>query len=402
MRSNPGGEIAPHDVVGRDRFIEQFWRALETQSALLVSERRSGKTTVIKQMSRFPRPGWLVVWRDVEGINTAMEFAERVFRDVEEHLSKMTKVASHTRAFLSNFGGTELGGIIKVPPGKSVPWKTLLEKTFEDLMTDRDTKVVLLWDEMPFMLQKIQQNVGPQAAMEVLDVLRSIRQTHSGVRMVFSGSIGLHHVTRELKEEGHKNAPLNDLQVIPLPPLDPGDAFDLCSRLFAGESLTCKDHEACFKTLAESVDNSPFYIHAVVRALSLLDSKTVTEPVIHETIDRALVAEHDYWHLRHFEDRLASYYGEEWEPIAAAILDTLAVAKEPVSIHQLQQAVASNHLVANLPSALEIRKGDLKPLRELMTELMQDHYCRQVPGTGCYVFRFHLIRRWWAVHRGLL
>ena len=48
MRANPGGEISPDEVIGRDDFIDQLWGTLQQQSVLLVSERRFGKTTVIK------------------------------------------------------------------------------------------------------------------------------------------------------------------------------------------------------------------------------------------------------------------------------------------------------------------------------------------------------------------
>ncbi|MCP4547150.1 MAG: ATP-binding protein, partial [bacterium] len=40
MRANPGGEIAPSEVVGRDRLIQRIRQALEQQSVILVAERR--------------------------------------------------------------------------------------------------------------------------------------------------------------------------------------------------------------------------------------------------------------------------------------------------------------------------------------------------------------------------
>jgi len=50
MRANPGGVLAPEDVIGRDKLIEQIWRVLENQSVVLTSERRVGKTSVIRKM----------------------------------------------------------------------------------------------------------------------------------------------------------------------------------------------------------------------------------------------------------------------------------------------------------------------------------------------------------------
>ena len=66
------------------------------------------------------------------------------------------------------------------------------------------------------MLDNIKQDSGEKVAMEVLDTLRSLRQmsgnqSPSKLRMVFTGSIGLHHVISSLKQAGYANAPTNDL-----------------------------------------------------------------------------------------------------------------------------------------------------------------------------------------------
>ena len=258
MRANPGGEIDQNEVVGRDSFIEAFWGVLAHQSVLLLSERRFGKTTVIKKMKAEYRADWLLLWRDVEGISTALEFAERVFRDIEEYLSKSKRLASKTRAVIGAMGGVEIGGVFKLPPASKLPWKTLLEKSFEDLMEARDSRVVFFWDEMPFMIQKIHDKEGAPVAMDILDSLRGIRQTHRHVRMVFCGSIGMHHVINALQKSGHTNPALNDLFTMPLPPLTSNDGAELARRLIRGESLPCEDLDSTTRALAEAVDP---YLH---------------------------------------------------------------------------------------------------------------------------------------------
>jgi hypothetical protein len=75
-------------------------------------------------------------------------------------------------------------------------------------------------------------------AREVLDVLRSIRQSITGIRMVYTGSIGLHHVLDELRGGGEvSHAPMNDMDRLDVPPLERADAIDLAQRIIAGESL---------------------------------------------------------------------------------------------------------------------------------------------------------------------
>ena len=50
MRANPGGIVGPEDVIGRDDLIAELWQTLEKQSVVLTSERRIGKTSVIRKM----------------------------------------------------------------------------------------------------------------------------------------------------------------------------------------------------------------------------------------------------------------------------------------------------------------------------------------------------------------
>lgn len=60
-----------------------------------------------------------------------------------------------------------------------------------------------------------QQGEGEAAAMQILDVLRALRQQpNSRLRMVLTGSIGLHHVVSMLRQKGDPNSPINDMRRI--------------------------------------------------------------------------------------------------------------------------------------------------------------------------------------------
>ncbi len=392
MRANPGGEISPDEVVGRDDFIDQLWDTLEHQSVLLVSERRFGKTTVTKKMKAHDREGWLTVWRDVEDAGTAAEFAERVCRSIEEHLSGMGRSALKLRAFVQEIAGTEIAGVIRLPPVAQRQWKTVLEKAFEDLAEAQDARVLFVWDELPFMLQKVIRRDGEQAAMDVLDTLRHLRQTH-GRRfpMMYCGSIGMHHVARRLRFDGHTNPALNDLLTVELPPLPAGDARELCRQLILGENLSCGDMAAVTKRIAGLVDGVPFYIHSVVQKLRV-PGGPVTAESAERIVAEALVDANDPWHLRHYQERLHGYYGHTTATVAAAILDELAAADKPQSTREIQQALAA--------TATPIE--DLEALRDLLLRLGQDHYLTRSAEHGRYAFRFPLIRRWWRLARDLV
>ena len=400
MKANPGGEIAPEEVIGRDHLIEQLWGTLANQSVILVAERRIGKSSVLKKMQAEPPDGVLIIYRDLEEIETPVEFVERFCQDIHEYLALKNRILSSTRAFMREIAGAEIGGVIKIPPGLTSHWKTLLEKAVEDLLSAQDSQVILFWDELPWMLQKIGRTGGELAVMAMLDTLRSLRQGHSGLRMVYTGSIGLHHVTTQLKAAGHTNDATNDMRPYEVEPLSEGDATNLARALIRGEGLTCEDLDATARVIARGVDGHPFYLHCVVKAMT--DRGNVaTAALAEQMIEDALIDPNDTWHMRHYRERLRAYYGEDREPVVLAILDELAVAKEPLGVEAIQRHLASACAKETSSAMGRIVGGDLELLREILTALQQDHYLRREPAEGAYLFRFPLIQRWWRIDRNL-
>ena len=400
MKANPGGEIAPEDVIGRDRLIQRLWETLRSQSVVLVAERRIGKSSINKKMNAETPRSFLTMYRDVEGITTPIDFVERVYRDVAEHLSTITRTAGRVSALLEQLKGVEIAGLVKFPEAAGTHWKSLLEKTLEDLAEHQDCLVVLFWDELPTMLKNIAANSGEAIAMEVLDTLRGLRQMHSRLRMVYSGSIGLHHVTAALREAGHGNPATNDMRIIEVPELAFEDACILAGKLLDGEQLQCEDRDATAQSIARATDGIPYYIHWVVAAMK--DRGNVADAKLAEQIvTDAMVDDQDRWNLQHYRDRLKEYYGEDRLPVVLALLDELAAAKGPVKFDRLCSSLATSLTPDASPAAENILGGDRELLRDILTLLQRDHYLRRPPDEGTYGFRFPLIQRWWRVHRSL-
>ena len=389
MRANPGGHIPPKDLIGRDELIADIWRKLEGRSIVLSAERRMGKTCIIKKMNAEPIPGVLPVFRDLEKVRTPGEFAELVFHDVEDHLSRSQRTAQKARNFLVNLGGTEVGGVFKLPQLQSQHWKSLLTHTIEDLVEHQERKLIFFWDELPLMIYNVKQSCGEVVAMEVLDLLRALRQTHESLRMVFTGSIGLHNVLSELKRAGYANNPVNDMAKVDVPPLlVDSTATALAEALLLGERIQPAEHATVARCIAQTVDGFPFYIQHVVEKLALL-GEPVTETLVSEIVSGFLVDDNDAWELRHFRTRIDTYYTPEERPFALNLLDILAGADNAIGFDNL-----FNYLKAKLVTE------DHEMARQVLTLLRLDHYVTQTTA-GEYKFRFSVIRRWWRLERGL-
>ncbi len=396
MKANPGGHIAPSDIIGRDNLIQNLWNTLERQSLVLCGERRQGKTCVIKKMvAEAPKEELLCVYRELEGVRTPLEFVEMVFSDVRDYLSGLSRAMKRVQQLLNYIGGTEVGDFVRIPSGAAPHWKDLLTKAMEDLAENLDRTVIFFWDEMPLMLYNIKKNKddGEDTAMEILDTLRSLRQMHPRLRMVFTGSIGLHNVITSLKRAGYANDPTNDMSIKDVPALSPDNARELAYLLLRGEAIFTNDIHGTAQAISEAVDHVPFYIQHVFSEMRDRRDCTENEATVREIVKACLTDSHDRWHMRHYRERIDTYYSREESfdehTFALKILDILSVSDKPLAFPVLLNL---------LKSSMETKDEEMT--RHMLKLLLQDHYIIQQTD-GTYQFRFPLIKRWWQLSRGV-
>jgi hypothetical protein len=387
MKTNPGGALAPNEVVGRDRLIEKLWSILERQSLVLTAERRMGKTSIVKKMAAEPQRGMRVFFRDLEALRTPLEFVDCVYQDVQADLSGRGRAMNRVRLFMDQVGGFELKGL-KLPKQAAPHWKTILTKTMEDLAEHQEGLLIFCWDEIPMMLDNLKRDQDEAAAMEVLDTLRSLRQMVPTVRMVFTGSIGLHHVITRLKEKGYANAPTNDMFTEDVSPLAFEDACDLARGLLVGEGIEIVEGEALVGAIARSVDCFPYYIHHVVDALRWTTQARTVEQV-DEIVSTHLCDDANRWDMAHYRERIDTYYADVEQMLALGILDELAATDNPLSQRELLDRLSVQGTGQN-PELV----------RKVLTLLGRDHYVEKQKD-GSYRFKFSLIQHYWRMSRGL-
>lgn len=394
MKANPGGQIDLREVVGRDEVINQIWDTIAQQSIRMNAERRIGKTTIIKKLCAEPLSGWVPIFQDLEQYHTALEFAEAVYGEVDRFLSMRKQTARRAREFLASIGGTEIGGKLKLPKfDRNAPWKEILTKAIEDLVEERDKhdeRPLFLWDEVPYMLASITSRDGERVAMEVLDTLRALRQDQGdkGLRMILTGSIGIHHVIHSLKRQNYANSPLNDTFPLEILPLAQAPARELAAKLVAGENILTKSTDELADTIARIADGFPFYIHHIVKAIKLT-GRAASPELVEEIVSGQLLDANDPWELNHYRVRIPVYYGKADEAAVLGILDGVAVREEPVSINDLLTELKNMALLA-----------EREHLITLLRLVEQDHYLSR-DTQGRYQFRFALLKRWWILSRGL-
>ncbi len=338
-----------------------------------------------------PLAGWLSSFSDLEGTHTAEEFAARVYKDSTAVLTTKKWALRKMSALLGRVAGTELMGVLKLPDGQPAPWKEVLRTTFEDISDVLDqqpegTRMVFFWDEVPFMLDNIANKQGKDHAAQVLDLLRELSQRHDRIRLLLTGSIGIHHVLGSLWSGGYKGSPLNHMDLIQPGPLAPEDAKEFATSVIVRRRLRCADKGACAETLSTLASHVPFYIEKLTACLPLDTDLTPTH--IQQALDHVLTSVHNDWDLDYYFRRVEVVFPKT-KKLVLVILDTIAgSAAAALSFQEIRQQVSAHMIV-----------DDDEVLREHLKLLGMDHYL--VRGANGYRFYLPLIHRWWKISREL-
>lgn len=386
MKPNPGGQSGDyaHDVVGRDQLALDCWRLLEGKSIVLSSDRREGKTWFLKKMGA-ECPG-NVIWLfcEAEGAASVGQLLDCIYETAKRHLHFKSKIFAATLDLLEKILGKNVG-TFSIPAVEDV-WKKALAAIFNDLCVHADgRRVVLVIDEFPYLVHKLTRRDAAQA-MEVLDVLRSLRHTHdANLRMIFAGSVGLHLVLADLKDRGYRNEPVNDMELKTVPPLDSDSAFLLTRRLLAGAGLR-QDDEALIQALGKHSGAIPYYMHRLAFEMEKSNDTDWSAEQVGKLLQNLIESAEDPLNLSHYRDRIHSYYPEDDQEVLFCLLDVLAEKEGTVPVADLIKTVHQTH-----PPTLPTRLG-------LLVELLEkDHYlCRD--GTDVS-FASPIVRSWWIYRR---
>ena len=391
--ASDSGQPAPSDIIGRKELIAELWHVLEERSLILSAERRFGKTYVIQAMEAEPPQGVLAFYQDMSDVHTAQAFTEKVCTKVRGRLRWPRKIVQEASELFSRLRGGKvtvktpnLGhdipeASLDLPTVAGLPWQVKLTAAITELANEQSGRVVFFWDEVPWMIGHIKQREGVETALEVLELLRVLRQSprlKSKLRMVYTGSIGFHHVLDA--------PPINDMKPQKyVLPLAPADAQEYARLRLAKEGAAVPEEAETLRVIAEAADYVPYYIKNLVQSLG-----AAGRPIVPGDVDKCLhtlvTQSPESWDLPHYDTRIDTYYPLAQRSTARDLLDILAVTEE----------------VAGFDMLLNLLKGkrkvkDEELVRQIVDLLRQDHYLWPDP----YRFQMPLIRRFWRAHRGL-
>ncbi len=387
-------------IVGRDALAQQAWQMLKEKSIVLTAERRMGKTYLLyklqgeaEQQQQNWAQGWLCLFQDLSACSSPLEFVQSVFDTAQKLLGLRRKAAEETRRFLSRFQELKVGPV-QLPKSAIPEWKGILRSIFADLSEQLpNDRVVFMWDEFPVMLDEIiKQEGGAKIAGEILNLLHTLRAEYPRVRMIITGSVGLHHILNKLRQSGFNNPVNNDMDVLSVAPLEKDFAIGFARSLLESNNIKCQDLAVTAATIAQEVDNIPFYINEIVKRFCyhpqdiplVLDVEMIRQEV------RALLVDADNTlQMENYLERIENYYGKIDSELVRLILDVVAEEEQPIATKDILKIINN----ASSPPIAE------QLIRDLLKLLEQDHYLIKDPNNLKYTFRYSLIRRYWQCRR---
>jgi hypothetical protein len=361
IAANPGGPVDPEDHIGHDVELHTVLRSTADVGALIVGDRRMGKTSLLRKVERVLAPEHVVLRISAETDDVDL-FAGRLLESLRKHSAFADELARWSADIDVTWRGIRLRRQGGAGSEADQSWDDLFRWAAARAAPAR---LVVLLDEIAVLVAAIERQ-RPGGAMEFLRSLRRPRQDLDNLAMVLAGSVGLHHAVPD-------SAPVNDLHTVRVGPLAFDDAVFLGRCLILGEAIAVSDDTAVAEAMARAADSVPFYIHLLAVAATRADG--VLDPAgVVALRDAALSDPDDPWKLRHYRERLADYYGDR-RTLAMHVLDLYAGAEQPLDIDDVAAGLAAVEL-------------DDRPTRDelirLVEQLESDHYLRRTANADTF------------------
>jgi energy-coupling factor transporter ATP-binding protein EcfA2 len=364
------------------------------QHILLTGQRRMGKSSLAREIGRIliasKNSQWKFIFIDLQSCQSSVDIVARLAKELYLHKdfkNSMTDwFSSLFRRTKGVVGNVKVGGIsakIKdyINEGN---WKEKGSELFRKI-EDSDNRVLLVFDELPDVVTKIEKAKAKAGVEDLLSWLRVEMQamtSNKKISMLVSGSIGLEPILIRLK--------LTDLQSAMTP-----------YRLRPWKKATAKN---CFIALANyrniKVDEEIFdyfleqlgvkYVPQHIQKcwgrlyvylqeeekqkVVLADAEYVFNNVILKKESRSMIS--------HYEDRLEETLGVDLYQLAICLLDRMCTGK------RLRVTEAINFRDQN-------HQG--QDVQYVLDTLTHDGYLDELEDE--WIFNDSLLRKWWVKRR---
>ncbi len=217
-------------------------KALNRDHIAFLGPRRTGKTSILRDLERHPPAGTSAIYLDLQGLRSVPAWLSLMVRETKKLLQTppdklaWLKVAGKgTASVLKRVEQISLTGI-KLTPGQPAVdlWEPIADE-FLALLREHELPIVFMLDEFPWFLGHVAANHSPAEVDATLNWFRKVRQelADGPTRFLVTGSIGLTGLLRRL---GLSPA-ANDFDSIDIEPLTDQEALQFLEERAEGEGI---------------------------------------------------------------------------------------------------------------------------------------------------------------------
>ena len=242
MRNVVGQAVVGADLYGRQAEVRALWDGFDAGEHIhMLAPRRVGKTSLMLELRRLPRPNWHVAYVDAQGAADpgdcvaaviAELAAERSYRTWLEAVPLGKSVSDLWHKWRSGeVSSSFLQVELRAALGSG--WGEAMDRLQGRLgaLPDADARLLIILDELPVLVGRMLRQDGGRAEVELfLAKLRAWRQSPAlggKVHLLLGGSVGLDAMLRR----AGLSALINDLVAFRVQPWDSATATAFLERL---------------------------------------------------------------------------------------------------------------------------------------------------------------------------
>ena len=371
-----------------DAFME---RIDEGAHLLLVSQRRMGKTSLMKEAARRLSGRYIDIFVDLQKARTAQDAIAELSFAVKPYNTLWNKVKGTFASILGAVEEVDLSDLkFRLRAGLTAgDWADKGDQVFRVLAAS-EKPVLLLLDEVPILVNRLLKGDDFHITSErrgqadaFMSWLRQNSIEHQGkVRIVLSGSIGLEPILRQAR----LSSTINNLEPFELEPWEEGTAIECLRALARNYNLAFED-DAERKIVQRIGYCIPHHIQMffdqVYELCKKNESMVFSGDKVDEVYENRMLGVRGHAELSHYEERLEMVLGKEAFELAIEML-TEAALTGCLSREAMQELKRSYTFEEEASTEVE---------QQIIGVLEHDGYLKQTDRG--YVFLSNLLREWW-------
>jgi len=326
------------DFIDREKLIPYIENILEKNSVLLVAPRRFGKTSIMRKVeTNLLARNIPCIFIDVERVTTPWELVTELIMAITEskYIGRKTKFFSalkRTPAIIkehfAEIGTDEFHTILREN-------NTELEKLWRakgleisSLIKEIDSDVVILMDEFPIAIQKMEKN----DATKFLNWFRGIRQTNPKLKFVLAGSVSIDSTIRDLGGV----AVLNDVQRIKVEGFEEPIALEIINQVFNEKGIPYTEHLGKKILQCIGLPYIPYFLMIMVSAIveeSDINGRIINEKEIVDIYEKRILGAEGIHYFEHYYRRINTYYPKKYRQAILSILSEISKTSDyPINL----------------------------------------------------------------------